>query len=170
PSWLLAPSVRAGQRWALDGESVSEQRISIGLEVGVPRLRGVRVGLLGAIGTSTAIDRAGFKGTWREWNVMVSTSKAIDVRAWRLWAQAAAGVSRATLDGEQNRVTRTERATQAAGALFVGGGRRVGLFTVGAVLAAEARGASRYARDNNQPLWDEPGLWLSALAALELSL
>jgi hypothetical protein len=90
-----------------------------------------RLGVRGDLGTSTSLDRSGFKGTWSDWAVLVAASWTYERGAWELEPWLGAGIGRGTLDGTEMAKSRTEHATL----LTVRGGgyvrRRFAAFTAG---------------------------------------
>ncbi len=90
-----------------------------------------RIGVHSDLGTSSSIDRSGFKGTWSDWAVLAAASWTYAHGAWEIEPWVGAGIGRGTLDGEEMSVARTEHATL----LAVRGGaylrRRLSSFTAG---------------------------------------
>jgi len=83
--------------------------------------RGWRFGVAGDIGTTTAIDRAGFRGTWSDWAVFGLASWTVERHGWDLEPHLAVGVMRSSFAGIENGMTRADDATLAAfrGGLWV---------------------------------------------------
>ncbi|HUJ59696.1 MAG TPA: hypothetical protein VLX92_14425 [Kofleriaceae bacterium] len=99
---------------------------------------GWRFGALGELGGDAAVDRAGFKGTWSDWQVLAAASWTYAAGAFELEPWAAAGVQRSTLDGSEMMFARREVATLAT---VRGGGTvryRLGRWTIGAEVGLEA--------------------------------
>lgn len=92
---------------------------------------GWRLGARGDLGTSTSLDRSGFKGTWSDWALLAAASWTYERGAWEVEPWLGAGVARGTLDGTEMSMARTEHATL----LTVRGGgylrRRLAAFTAG---------------------------------------
>ncbi len=88
--------------------------------------RGWRFGLVGDLGTSTGVQKAGFKGRWQDWAVFALASFTVAHREWELEPHAGIGITHSSFDGSENSMIRSESATLAA---FRGGvwvRRRVG--------------------------------------------
>lgn len=168
--WRWLPSLHLGPRFALDGDGGTQLRAQLGVAVAPPRLRGLRFGLLGEVGTSTSVEGGGFKGDWSEWSVRAVVGKDVPLATWTLHASAAVGLSRATISGEEMKMSRSESQSQVCGAASFGLLRAFGPLTAGAQVEVTARGSSSYARANGQPLWEEPSLLLGAQVVVELAL
>lgn len=134
--------------------------------------RGWRFGAAGDGGTPTAVSRAGFKGTWREWALlgMVSWTYAID--AWELEPHVGGGFRRSYLRGIETNMQRREEATlgTARGGLWVR--RRLARFTLGAALDVDGVfGTPTYSKmDKTAVIFQAPGLGveLGAVMAVDL--
>ncbi|CAN5920787.1 hypothetical protein BH11MYX3_BH11MYX3_40720 [soil metagenome] len=63
---------------------------------------GGRFGVRADLGTQTSIDRASFKGSWRDWAVLVAASWTVPRGGWELEPWIAGGVVRGTLDGVES--------------------------------------------------------------------
>jgi hypothetical protein len=168
--WRWLPSLRLGPRFGLDGDGATQLRAQLGVAVAPPGLRGVRFGLLGGIGTATDVDVGGFKGDWSEWSVRAAVGKDVALTAWTLRASAAVGLSRASIAGEEMKVSRSETQSHVCGTAIVGLMRALGPLTAGVEVELEARGAGNFTRANGQPLWEEPSLLLGILGVVELAL
>jgi hypothetical protein len=108
---------------------------------------GWRFGARGDLGTSTQVDRSGFKGTWSDWAVLAAASWTYPRGPWDLEPWLAAGVTRTTLDGAEASIPRTEEALLAAIRGGVVGRRRLGVVSVGlGVELAGVVGAPTYIR------------------------
>jgi hypothetical protein len=70
-------------------------------------------GVGGDGGTSTAVSRASFKGTWREWSLLGMISWSYARGALAIEPHAGAGARRSTLDGAEANAARRETATLA---------------------------------------------------------
>ncbi len=108
---------------------------------------GGRLGLRGDLGTSSSIDRAGFKGSWSDWAILVAASWTVTRGAWELEPWLAGGIVRGTLDGVDAATRRIERSTDATlhGGFLVR--RRLGTLTAGAGVELDATpGAPTYTR------------------------
>ena len=109
---------------------------------------GLRLGIAGEVGTTSDVQGAGFKGTWRDWSVfgLASWSFVLAPR-WEIEPYVGAGALRSNLDGEEAMTERHERETLATlrGGTFVR--LRAGAFSVGGVLAFDATpGTPTYTR------------------------
>jgi hypothetical protein len=165
-----APWLRVGPRFGLDGDGGAQLRAQLGIDVVVAALAGVRLGVLGDLGTSTSVSGGGFSGSWSEWSAMATVGRDVELAPWTLTAQAAFGLSRGALGGEAMKQATEEGGNQLGGQVLLGAGRQVGPFMIGGEAGLTARGAQRYLRANGQPLWEEPSLLLSVLATLRLAL
>jgi hypothetical protein len=98
---------------------------------------GWRIGVAGDGGTSTAVSRASFNGTWGDWALLGLVSWTYARGGWELEPYAGAGIRRSTLDGTEMGTPRSETATLATvrGGVWVR--RRFARFTVGAALAVD---------------------------------
>jgi hypothetical protein len=96
-----------------------------------------RLGLAGDLGSSASVQRAGFKGTWSDWAVLVLTGWTIRRGAWELEPQLGAGVTRSSLEGSEMSGGRNEYAT--LGLLRAGTAvrRRFGRWALGAAVGAD---------------------------------
>ena len=83
------------------------------------------------------MNRASFKGTWREWAVLGVVSWTYAHGAWELEPQIGFGVRGSTLDGTEMAAPRSETATLATARAGVAARWRITRFTVGATLAAD---------------------------------
>ncbi len=108
---------------------------------------GWRVGVRGDLGPASSVDRGAFKGTWRDWAILVAASFTLPRGYWELEPWLAGGITRGTLDGIEASVARVERSTDVtvhAGFLVR---RRFGTFTAGLGLELDATpGAPTYTR------------------------
>jgi hypothetical protein len=95
---------------------------------------GWRIGVAGDAGTSTAVDRASFTGTWKEWAILGVLSWTYARDGWEVEPHGGAGIRRSTLDGSEMSVPRRESATLATARAGVAIRRRVSRWTFGAVL------------------------------------
>jgi hypothetical protein len=95
---------------------------------------GWRIGVAGDAGRSTAVSRASFTGSWREWSMLGTVSWTYAHEAWEIEAHAGGGIRRSTLDGTEMGTPRSESDTLATAR---GGGAvrwRFLRWTLGAVL------------------------------------
>ena len=108
----------------------------------------LRLGVIGELGTSSDVQGAGFKGSWRDWSVLGLVSWAFEMAPrWELEPYVGAGALRSNLDGEEGMTERHERETLVAlrAGTFVR--YRMGAFSVGGVLAFDATpGTPTYTR------------------------
>jgi hypothetical protein len=105
---------------------------------------GLRVDL-GA--TDDAIKKSGFEGTWSDWSVLAAASYTFARGPWELEPWLAGGLTRGSLEGTEQSMSRTEHATMFA----IRGGtyfrRRYGLLTAGVgVELSGTPGAPSYRR------------------------
>jgi hypothetical protein len=91
-------------------------------------------GLAGDSGTSTSIDRGGFKGTWSEWLVLGFAGWTYTRDTWEIEPHVGLGIERSTLDGIEMSVARTDAATLSMVRGGVWGRRRWSRWTLGAAL------------------------------------
>jgi hypothetical protein len=96
-----------------------------------------RLGLAIDGGSSTAVERASFKGTWSEWAVLAQLSATAALGAWEIEPHAGFGVRRSTLDGSEMNSQRSEAATLATARGGVWLRRRVAQWTFGAALSVD---------------------------------
>jgi hypothetical protein len=109
----------------------------------------VHVGVTGDAGTATDVDRAGFKGTWRDWSLAALGSWTHAFDRWELEPHVAAGFTRATLSGEEMGIARTDRGVVAIARGGVWLRWRYDMWTVGGMLEVErAFGTPTYTRTN----------------------
>jgi hypothetical protein len=122
--------------------------------------RGWRFGLAGEGGTSTAVQKSGFKGTWRDWAVLGVASWTEAIGRWEIEPLIAAGVDRSTFEGTEAGVERSEAATLALlrGGVWVR--RRFDRWSLGGSLALDvAPGAPSYAKaDGGKSIFEVPAL------------
>ena len=154
-----SPAPSSGRRVEVRIEAAAAARLATGSDTGVSG-RGLiaamvrpsadhawRVGARGDLGTSTSIDRSGFKGTWSDWALLVAASWTYERGAWEIEPWLGLGVSRGSLDGTEKSAARSERATSLTAR---GGGylrRRLAAFTAGLGLELVATpGAPTYTR------------------------
>jgi hypothetical protein len=97
-------------------------------------LWGWRIGVTGDAGASTAVQRASFNGTWREWSVLGTMSWTFALDAWEIEAHAGGGIRRSTLAGTEMDTPRDESDTLACARGGAAIRRRVSRWTLGAVL------------------------------------
>jgi hypothetical protein len=119
----------------------------------------LRFGVAGALGTAANIDRAGFKGTWTDYQILGLASYTWSAGAWEVEPYAGGGVARSSLSGTEMAVPRDETATLG----FLRGGvwvrHRFAILTVGAGVAVDGTLATpTYTRMGGagQPLFDVP--------------
>jgi hypothetical protein len=116
------------------GDADVTARFGGGAEIRPWPSRGWRIGVVGDTGTSTAVERASFKGTWREWAILGVVSWTYARARWEVEAHAGGGVRRSALDGTEMNSPRTESATLATARGGLAIRRRVSRWTLGAVL------------------------------------
>ena len=122
---------------------------------------GWRFGARGDLGTSTQVDRSGFKGTWSDWAVLAAASWTYPRGHWELEPWVAGGVTRATLDGTESAAPRSEQAVLATLRGGIVGRRRLGVVSVGLGLElAGVTGAPTYTKTTNgagmPPVFETP--------------
>ncbi len=168
--WGFHPALGLGVRFGLDGDAATALRAQARFEVAPPRLGGLRLGVMGEVGSATEVSDGNFRGEWSEWSLLASVSKQVlEVKGWALTARAAAGVSRATLSGMEMRELQEEAELAACGMASVSAGRRLGPLMMGVGVAVAARGTSEHFRNNGQVLWTEPSLLAAVMATVELA-
>lgn len=107
----------------------------------------LRIGLVADRGSSAAIDRGGFKGTWSDLAALAAASWTLPIGAWEVEPWLAAGVNRGALAGTEMTTSRSEHATTAALRAGVWVRRRLGAWTAAAGLDLEVNpGAPTYTR------------------------
>ena len=107
------------------GDTTASARVLIGALVRPDPTWQWRFGIAADLGTSTAIERSGFRGTWRDWSALAVASYTIPLAPWLLEPYAGAGVEHSALDG-------TDRDVRPRG---VGLARDVGRWGVGSPAA-----------------------------------
>jgi hypothetical protein len=98
---------------------------------------GWRFGVGGDGGTGTAVDRASFKGTWRDWSALGFVSWTYTRGPWELEPHGGVGIRRSTLDGAEMGTPRTEAATLTTARGGVWGRWRYLRITLGIALDAD---------------------------------
>ncbi len=171
-TWQLVPLVQLGYRVAFDGDGGSGARAAAGLEVGLPQLRGVRLGVRAELGPEVDVTGPSYKGTWLEWSVQASASRDFSLKEWTLGVWLAGGLTRSTLAGEEMRTARTERHTGALASMNAALGRWLGPVEVGVATGLSVRSAGQYQRQQGGggALWQEPAVIGSLLAMVALRL
>jgi hypothetical protein len=121
----------------------------------------IRFGVAADIGTGFDLDRAGFKGTWTDWEILGLASWTYTTGPWEIEPYAGGGVARSSFAGIEMTVARDETATLG----IVRGGawvrRRFSVLTLGAGVAVDGTlGTPTYTRmgGNNQTLFDVPSI------------
>ncbi len=90
-----------------------------------------RLGLAGDLGSSSTVQRAGFKGTWSDWAVLAVTSWTFHREVWEIEPQLGAGLARSSLEGIEMSEGRREAATLGLVRAGVSVRRRLGRWTLG---------------------------------------
>jgi hypothetical protein len=149
PEETPALRVQAGLATRIARGSETDVGARIAGAVLVRAFPSVHVGIAGDVGTETDVDRAGFKGTWRDWNLLALGSWTHAFDRWELEPHVAGGFTRATLSGEEMGIARSDRGVVA----IVRGGVwlrwRYDMWTVGGMLEVErAFGTPTYTRTN----------------------
>ena len=168
--WRVLPSVRLGGRVALDGDGGSGLRAQAALEIQPPGWFGVRLGVVGELGSALTLSRASFKGEWSEWNAQLQITRDFPVKAWTLGVALGVGVSRAVLTGEEMRVSKSESHVGVVGGASASLGRPLGPVVLGLLASLSARGATQYVRDNGMALWQEPSVLGALMGVVALPL
>jgi hypothetical protein len=96
-----------------------------------------RLGLAGDLGSAATIQRAGFRGTWRDWAVLGLTSWTFHQGRWEIEPQLGAGVTRSSLDGTDMTGGRHEIATLGLVRAGVAARKRLGRWTLGGAVATD---------------------------------
>lgn len=96
-----------------------------------------RLGLAVDLGSSSHVDRAGFRGAWSDWAVVGLASWTFHHSPWEIEPQLGAGVTRSTLDGVEMSSLRQEVAT--LGLLRAGAAvrHRFGRWTLGGMVGVD---------------------------------
>jgi hypothetical protein len=103
-------------------------------------------GLAGDLGTDVTVERAGFKGAWRDWAVLAVASWVYEGRVWELEPFVAGGALRSSLDGVEV-MPRIEKATLATLRAGIWGRLRYGRWSGGISVAGELTpGAPTYTK------------------------
>jgi len=108
-------------RFARGGDADTTARFGAAVAIRPWPSAGWRFGLAGDRGTSTAISRASFNGTWSEWALVGLVSWSHALGAWEFEPYAGGGIRRSALDGTEMNDPRSEAATLATarGGLWV---------------------------------------------------
>jgi hypothetical protein len=170
----LAESIQAGLATRIMRGDTTETSLQLAGAVAIRpwAASGWRFGVAAAGGTSTSVERASFKGTWREWAVLGVVSWSYALGAWEIEPHAGAGIRRSTLDGDEMTVPRREAATlpTATGGLTVRW--RYARWSLGATaLADESFGTPTYRKANSAAeVFQVPGagVELGAVIAVDL--
>lgn len=170
-SWQLVPLVQLGYRVAFDGDGGSGARAAAGVEVVLPPLRGVRLGVRAELGPEVDVTGPSYKGTWFEWSAQATVSRDFAWKEWTLGAWLAGGLTRSTLDGEEMRTARTDRHIGAQASANAALGRWLGPLEIGVATGLTVRSAGHYQRQQaSGTLWQEPAVIGSLLALVALRL
>lgn len=133
---------------------------------------GLRIGIAGDGGPAMGVQRAGFKGTWREWAILGVLSWTYATDGWEIEPHAGAGVRRSILDGEEMTVLRNEQTTlpTARGGMWVR--RRIERWTLGVAVDVDGSfGTPTYRKsDRSAEIFQVPGVAVEvgALVAVDL--
>ncbi|NVB83081.1 MAG: hypothetical protein HOV81_32180 [Kofleriaceae bacterium] len=136
----------------------------------------VHIGIAGNLGSSTAIEQAGFKGDWRQWSVLALASYAVPAGRIEIEPFVGGGITRGVLDGTESAVVRRETATlgTARGGVWIR--LPLGRFSVGGALAADFLVSTptyiRQGGGSMSAIFEVPGFAFSigAFAAADFSL
>jgi hypothetical protein len=143
--------VGAGARLAPGPDAPVGARAAAALLVRPAALRGLHVGVAVEIGPASAVERAGFKGSWWDWAALGLATWTIPAGSreeWELEPLVGAGLMRGQLSGRESSAERRADATFAALRAGVGLRRHAGRIGVGAQAWIEARlGAPTYTKD-----------------------
>jgi len=133
---------------------------------------GWRFGVTGDGGSATSVSRAGFRGAWSEWSVLVLASWTYVRDAWEFEPHAAAGIRRSGLEGVETNLVRRATATVPTlrGGLWVRW--RLARWTFGAALDVDASfGTPTYSKTGSQAeIFQVPGagVELGGMIAVDL--
>jgi len=124
---------------------------------------GLRIGVLGDTGTADSVSRAGFKGTWSDWAVLLLASWTVVRGRLEIEPYVAGGLGRSRFSGIDMMVQRDEHETLPQ---LRGGGWvrwRCGMWTVGGAFGVHALLATpTYTRPNNgMVLYESPSIAVS---------
>jgi hypothetical protein len=108
----------------------------------------LRLGIAGELGTTSDVQGAGFKGTWRDWSVLALASWSFEMAPrWEIEPYVGVGALRSNLDGEEGMTERHERETLVTMRAGTFVRWRMDAFSVGGVLAFDATpGTPAYTR------------------------
>jgi hypothetical protein len=170
----IALRVQAGiaSRIARGDDTVTSARLGGAVALQPSRRLGFRIGVAGDAGSGTDVDRASFKGTWRDWSVLGFVSWSFGYGAWEIEPHIGAGARISTLDGDEMKTPRGESAALAT----VRGGAwlrwRYARFTVGATISVdEVFGTPTYTKtDTPAEVFQVPGgaIELGGVIAVDL--
>lgn len=121
----------------------------------------VHVGVVGNLGSRSAIEQAGFKGDWRQWSLLALASYAVPVGRLEIEPFVGGGITRGVLDGTETAMARREATTLGTARGGVWLRFPVGRFSVGGTLAADFLvGTSTYRRQSGgsmNAIFEVPG-------------
>jgi hypothetical protein len=170
----VALRVQAGiaTRIAHGDDTMASARLGAAVALQPSRSLELRLGVAADGGSATDVDRAGFKGTWRDWAVLGFVSWSFGRGAWQIEPHADLGVRLSVLDGDEMKTPRSETATL----LTLRGGAwlrwRYARFTVGAAISVdEVFGTPTYTKsDTPAEVFQVPGggVELGGVIAIDL--
>jgi hypothetical protein len=133
---------------------------------------GWRFGLLGDTGTDNPVEKAGFKGAWSDWGLLLIASYTIVRSRFEIEPYLAGGITRSSLVGVEMTNRHVEHDTLAAlrGGIWVR--RRIGMWTLGGTAGFEGvPGTPTYTRlGNRQDIFTVPstGIAIGVVVAADL--
>ncbi len=171
----LRLQVGAGARLAQGSETELGGRAVLAVLVRPSRALGLRLGVVGDLGTSSAVSRAGFKGTWSDWAVLGIASWSWSAGPLELAPTIGAGLTRSDLDGELGQMGHQESSLLAIVRAGVSVRWPLGRWSLGVSLDADlVPGAPTYMKQQGMgmpsPLFEVPGFaaTLGGFAAADL--
>jgi hypothetical protein len=179
----LPVAVEPGVELRLQASAATRIARSIATEVsarfgGVAQIRpfagsGWRFGIAGEGGMPTAVQRASFKGTWRDWAVLGVVSWTYSVDTWEIEPHIGGGVRRSALRGTEGMdIPRSESTLLGAarGGLWVR--YRLARFTLGAALDVDGSFSTpTYNKmDKSAVIFQVPGVSVELGAVLAVDL
>ena len=164
----VAPGIRYGVeaggalRVAHGSQTDVGGRASLALWMQPATSLGLRLALVGDVGTATDVNHAGFKGTATDWAALGGVGWVFPTGAWELEPELALGLQRSSLSGtEAMAIQRDEHATSAVVRGAVAARRRLGRWTAGATVGVDAfLGTPTYTRSMGATIYEVPSFAL----------
>jgi hypothetical protein len=127
----------------------ADARVVVDAKVRPWARHGWRFGIGAEAGPGATIDRAGFKGTWTDWELVAETSWSYAARRWALEPWVALGLERSSLDGSDGMTAQSEHATLLAARAGATAWGRLGRWSAGVTVAFDTT--------SSPPTYTKPG-------------